>query len=325
MRGQIIVAVAASALTVAAFAQTTSNTATTAAPGQPAASTTTAAPAATTATAAPAPTAGTSTASLDTTAKQVKERKFKVDFYNYNEIMAADLNNSQGVPTSDNYIGLKYLIGGGQSVSLRQPFLYDFPKAGLEGEGTEGKGTFNDMYLAYTHGKLAQFADKGNVVFSGRVYLPTGEASRSTKKTNGALRAHGIVSYPVGPVDLDTQLLVQWYNQSQNWWDNDGTPTANLDYIAYYYPVTGSWNANDKLSFWAGTYFTMGRYRPTPDGKIKAIDSFTIDASASLSVLDNLNMSVGAYNELNIGKPKHDHALLRDSEVAYYLSLSASL
>lgn len=322
MRGQIIVAVAASALTVAALAQDTSSTTTTVTT-QPAASTTTAPTA--TSTAAPAPAAGTSTASLEGNAQQVKERKFKVDLYNFNEIMASDLNNGAGTPTSDNYIGLKYLIGGGQTVSLRQPFTYTFPKAGLEGEGTEGKGTFNDIYLAYTHAKLAQFADKGNVTFSGRVYLPTGESSRSKTKTNGALRAHGIVSYPVGPVDLDTQLLVQWYNQSQNWWDNNGKPAANLDYVAYYYPVTASWSANDKLSFWAGSYFTMGRYRPNADGSVKAIDAFTLDVSASTTVLEKLNLSIGAYNELNIGAPTHDHALLRDTELSYYLVLSTSI
>jgi hypothetical protein len=270
---------------------------------------------------------GSSTTSLPAAADQAKKRTVKGEFYNFTTISASDFKDKSGAPESANYLGVKKVLSASQSVSVRQPFSYAFPKT-----GQKGVAKVKDLYVSYTNSKVATFGqnDAGNVTGIGRVYLPTGEASRFENKTNGSLFTWWITTYSIGKVDLALHAYGSWVNNTQNTYlkENADThamePSANLDYT--YTPFAEvDWNISDKLVFSQSVGTDNAIYRPLASGKVREIHNFSAMTAVTYSPIPAIGLTVGISDDISIKAPKHPFKLLRDDEITYLFLMTASI
>lgn len=270
---------------------------------------------------------GSSTTNLPAAADQAKKRTVKGEFYNFTTISASDFKDKSGAPESANYVGVKKVLSAGQSVSVRQPFSYAFPKT-----GQKGVAKVKDMYVSYTNSKVATFGknDAGNITGIGRIYLPTGETSRFENKANGSLFTWWITTYSIGKVDLALHAYGSWVNNTQNTYlkENADThamePSANLDYT--YTPFAEvDWNISDKLVFSQSVGTDNAIYRPLASGKVKEVHNFSAMTAVTYSPIPEIGLTVGISDDISIKAPKHPFKLLRDDEITYLFLMTASI
>jgi hypothetical protein len=122
------------------------------------------------------------------------------------------LRNRDGVPTSSNYVGLKYSLAPGQSLSLRQTFTFTPPNADVESRRALG-----DTYINYFNGSLAKLAgDQINIgLLALRAYAPTGAGSQASGqqfRNLGWLAA----TAAVGKFEFNQHLIWNYFVQGRD-------------------------------------------------------------------------------------------------------------
>lgn len=280
---------------------------------------------------APPAGAGTSKASLPGVIAEVKPRRLKGDFINFNQIAAADANRQRGGVETENLIGVKYALTDTQTIGLRQLFLYNYQKS-----GADAKAAMGDTYLRYVNSKLATFGE-GSLTGDFRLYAPLGEKSRFVTGTHGYAFAWLIASYPVGKFSLNYHVYGSIYNQSQNWYRStgeatddpallslEGKITPNKDYAITQAPEV-VYNFSDKLSasLWAGTANTW--FRSTPVLGTTRSHVMELIASMTYKPITEISITARVENDVNIFDASEPFRLYRDNETAYQLQLAVSI
>jgi hypothetical protein len=263
--------------------------------------------------------AGNSTSNIAKLAVPSGKRKIRGEFYSFEQIGYVDLNNAKGTVETQNYLGIKGSPGEGKSISVRQPFLYNWPK---KGEKTTAHLT--DIYAQYLDTKLATIGNV-SVLGLGRAYLPTGESSRFVTKTKGSLYGVLIATYSVGKVDYNYNLVAQWFNQSQNGYTNSkGKYTGTQDYLYFQYPEA-VWNISDTVSL-SQSFGTSGvYYRPIAVTGMKRDTDFNSTTTFTWGPAPQFNLSVGISDDFSLERPKHSFQLFRGDELSYFLILASNI
>lgn len=294
--------VAMTVVSASAFAQDNQQTATTEAPAS---------------VAQPAPIAPSGQAASPTAtstmqmAEAAPQRNLKAELLNKNIIAKQAIQNGDGTTIHENYAGLKYNLGEGKSIGLRQLFI------GTSAGNKETTWAMDNTYLHYTDGKLATLPADVNLSLNARVYLPTGEKARNVTKENGRLRAHFIAGKSVGKFDFAANLLNQYYSQSQDTFVNaKGEVEGNQEwYISPY--AEAVYNVSEKVTVYAyaGTEHQLFRNNTSkqnitmgPGVTWAPISQLTVDFS-----IDN------SYGHTTGG------TALKDEDLSAVLVLSASI
>jgi hypothetical protein len=256
------------------------------------------------------------------------QSKFGGEFYSLNQISASDLKNNEGTTTSYNYIGLQIKLDDDQSLSIRQPYTYQFISV-PETQSHFTVGKMNDVILKYAHGKMATFGtnEAGKIMALAKIELPTGDDSRLVTKCNGSAQTQWSVQYSVGKIDYSLGAAGALYNQTQDYHVREGFPDARMAHVDYtYYPygeidvsLTQKWAFSQTV----GTENSI--YRPIDNEPRQETHFYSASTTLTYSPTSTFRIEGGFTNQVDIGQPSKPFGLMRDEDLTYLLSLSVKI
>ncbi len=268
-------------------------------------------------TAAPAATSKLSTSEQ---IKPPKTRKIKAEIYAYNNSPGAN-RIGDGAVTSLNYVGLRYALSDTHSISFRQQYLVNYRH---DGEST--KVTTEDFFISSTKADVAQFLGDGTLTLTGRIFLPTGVASRKQTESKGSYYLRGIATKPISKrVSADYYVIGKWVNNSKDTYlADDGKVTANTDYAATHFGAL-TVKLGRKLSFTQALGTEHAWKRPIPGvGTTRAFTAY-VDSGLEYEVVAGTTLNLGVEQHANILAPKEVYRLYRASDSQYYFALTAAI